>query len=84
MIILEFSRVEKPLEKFYDWYSFNVLPFVGKKVVGNIDAYKYLAESIRMYPLPEEISSLLKNVGFTTVRCQRLSFGIVTIHQAFV
>ena len=84
LIILEFSRVEKPLEKFYDWYSFNVLPFVGKKVVGNINAYKYLAESFRMYPLPEEISSLLKNVGFTTVRCQRLSFGIVTIHQAFL
>ena len=84
LVILEFSRVEKPFDKIYDWYSFNVLPFIGKKIVGNGDAYKYLAESIKMYPLPEEISSLLKDVGFTTVRYQKLSFGIVTIHQAFV
>jgi demethylmenaquinone methyltransferase/2-methoxy-6-polyprenyl-1,4-benzoquinol methylase len=47
--VLEFSKVAKPLEKSYDWYSFKMLP-LGKLVAGDAESYRYLAESIRMHP----------------------------------
>ena len=50
LLVLEFSKVAKPLEKAYDWYSFNVLPKLGKWVAGDDASYRYLAESIRMHP----------------------------------
>uniref|UniRef100_UPI00333E8541 class I SAM-dependent methyltransferase n=1 Tax=Diaphorobacter ruginosibacter TaxID=1715720 RepID=UPI00333E8541 len=50
LLVLEFSKIAKPLEKAYDWYSFNVLPRIGSMVAGDADSYRYLAESIRMHP----------------------------------
>ena len=50
LLVLEFSHVWKPLQKPYDLYSFNVLPWLGEKVAGDAAAYRYLAESIRMHP----------------------------------
>ena len=52
LLVLEFSKVAKPLQKAYDWYSFNVLPRLGKVVAGDDASYRYLAESIRMHPAP--------------------------------
>jgi demethylmenaquinone methyltransferase/2-methoxy-6-polyprenyl-1,4-benzoquinol methylase len=84
LMVLEFSKVSEPFDKIYEWYSFNILPFIGKKIVGNDLPYDYLAESIKMYPNPKEISSLMQEVGFSSVRYQKLSLGVVTIHQAFI
>ncbi|MGE5865543.1 MAG: class I SAM-dependent methyltransferase, partial [Rhizobacter sp.] len=50
LLVLEFSKVAKPLEKAYDWYSFNVLPRIGQLVAGDAASYRYLAESIRVHP----------------------------------
>ena len=50
LLVLEFSKVAKPLEKAYDWYSFKVLPRLGKLVAGDDSSYRYLAESIRVHP----------------------------------
>ena len=50
LLVLEFSKVAAPLAKAYDWYSFKVLPRIGKLVAGDADSYRYLAESIRMHP----------------------------------
>ena len=50
LLVLEFSKVWKPLEKAYDWYSFNVLPWLGRQVAKDEASYRYLAESIRMHP----------------------------------
>jgi demethylmenaquinone methyltransferase / 2-methoxy-6-polyprenyl-1,4-benzoquinol methylase len=80
LLVLEFSKVAKPLEKAYDWYSFNVLPKLGQLVAGDAASYKYLAESIRMHPGQEELRQLMKSVGFGHVDVHNLSAGVVALH----
>ena len=80
LLVLEFSKVAKPLEKAYDWYSFNILPHMGKLVAGDADSYRYLAESIRMHPGQEELKALMKNAGFGHVDFHNLSAGVVALH----
>jgi demethylmenaquinone methyltransferase / 2-methoxy-6-polyprenyl-1,4-benzoquinol methylase len=82
LLVLEFSKVAKPLEKVYDWYSFNILPHMGKLVAGDADSYRYLAESIRMHPGQEELKTLMKNAGFGHVDFHNLSAGVVALHRA--
>jgi demethylmenaquinone methyltransferase/2-methoxy-6-polyprenyl-1,4-benzoquinol methylase len=80
LLVLEFSKVAKPLEKAYDWYSFNVLPKLGKWVAGDDASYRYLAESIRMHPGQEALKDLMKNAGFGHVDFHNLSAGVVALH----
>lgn len=80
LLVLEFSRVAKPLEKAYDWYSFNVLPKLGRLVANDEHSYRYLAESIRMHPGQEELRQLMKSVGFGHVDVHNLSAGVVALH----
>jgi demethylmenaquinone methyltransferase/2-methoxy-6-polyprenyl-1,4-benzoquinol methylase len=80
LLVLEFSKVAKPLEKIYDWYSFKVLPRVGKLVANDDASYQYLAESIRMHPGQEELKVLMKNTGFGHVDYHNLSGGVVALH----
>ena len=80
LLVLEFSRVAKPLEKAYDWYSFKVLPRLGKLVAGDDASYRYLAESIRMHPGQEELKTLMKNAGFGHVDYHNLTGGLVALH----
>ncbi len=81
LLVLEFSRVAKPLEKAYDWYSFNVLPKLGQLVAGDAHSYRYLAESIRMHPGQEELRQLMKSAGFGHVDVHNLSAGVVALHM---
>jgi demethylmenaquinone methyltransferase / 2-methoxy-6-polyprenyl-1,4-benzoquinol methylase len=80
LLVLEFSKVAKPLEKAYDWYSFKVLPGLGKLVAGDDASYRYLAESIRMHPGQEELKGLMKNNGFGHVDYHNLTGGMVALH----
>jgi demethylmenaquinone methyltransferase/2-methoxy-6-polyprenyl-1,4-benzoquinol methylase len=80
LLVLEFSRVAKPLEKAYDWYSFNILPKLGKLVANDEDSYRYLAESIRMHPGQEELRQMMKSAGFGHVDVHNLSAGVVALH----
>lgn len=80
LLVLEFSRVAKPLEKAYDWYSFQVLPRLGKLVAGDDSSYRYLAESIRMHPGQEELKSLMQKNGFGHVDYHNMTGGIVALH----
>ncbi len=80
LLVLEFSRVAKPLEKAYDWYSFNVLPKLGKLVANDEDSYRYLAESIRMHPGQEALRQMMRGVGFGHVDVHNLSAGVVALH----
>ncbi|MDG5978468.1 ubiquinone/menaquinone biosynthesis methyltransferase [Hydrogenophaga taeniospiralis CCUG 15921] len=81
LLVLEFSRVAKPLEKAYDWYSFNVLPKLGKLVANDEESYRYLAESIRMHPGQEELRQMMKTAGFGHVDVHNLSAGVVALHM---
>ena len=80
LLVLEFSKVAKPLEKAYDWYSFQVLPRIGKLVAGDADSYRYLAESIRMHPSQAELKSMMQAAGFGHVDVHNLSAGVVALH----
>jgi len=80
LLVLEFSRVAKPLEKAYDWYSFNVLPKLGQLVAKDEHSYRYLAESIRMHPGQEALRQLMKSAGFGHVDVHNLSAGVVALH----
>jgi demethylmenaquinone methyltransferase/2-methoxy-6-polyprenyl-1,4-benzoquinol methylase len=80
LLVLEFSRVAKPLARAYDWYSFQVLPRLGKLVAGDDASYRYLAESIRMHPTQEELKAMLKVGGFGHVDYHNLSGGVVALH----
>jgi len=80
LLVLEFSKVAKPLEKVYDWYSFSVLPKLGQMVAGDADSYRYLAESIRMHPSQEELKALMKNCGFGHVDIHNMTGGVVALH----
>jgi demethylmenaquinone methyltransferase/2-methoxy-6-polyprenyl-1,4-benzoquinol methylase len=80
LLVLEFSKVAQPLQKLYDWYSFNVLPPLGKLVAGDDSSYRYLAESIRMHLDQETLKSLMKSSGFGHVDFHNLSAGVVALH----
>ena len=80
LLVLEFSKVAKPLEKIYDWYSFKVLPKLGKLVANDDSSYQYLAESIRMHPSQDELKALMQKGGFGHVDYHNLSGGVVALH----
>ena len=80
LLVLEFSKVAKPLEKIYDWYSFKVLPKLGKLVANDDSSYQYLAESIRMHPDQETLKALMFKDGFGHVDYHNLSGGVVALH----
>ena len=80
LLVLEFSKVAEPLRRPYDWYSFKVMPLIGKLVAGDADSYRYLAESIRMHPDQETLKSMMKEAGFGHVDVHNLSGGLVALH----
>lgn len=80
LLVLEFSKIAKPLARAYDWYSFNVLPKVGQWVAGDGESYRYLAESIRVHPDQAELKAMMKTVGFGHVDVHNLSAGVVALH----
>jgi len=80
LLVLEFSKVARPLEKAYDWYSFQVLPRLGQWVAGDAASYRYLAESIRMHPGQEELKAMMHKCGFGHVDYHNLTGGVVALH----
>ena len=82
LLVLEFSKVAKPLEKAYDWYSFQVLPRIGRLVARDEASYRYLAESIRMHPGQEELKAMMKKSGFGHVDYHNLTGGVAALHVA--
>ena len=83
LVVLEFSRVWKPLERAYDLYSFRVLPWLGDKVAGDADAYRYLAESIRQHPDQATLAAMLRDAGLSKVEVFNLAAGVVAIHRGY-
>ncbi|RZJ24198.1 MAG: bifunctional demethylmenaquinone methyltransferase/2-methoxy-6-polyprenyl-1,4-benzoquinol methylase UbiE [Haliea sp.] len=80
LLVLEFSKIAKPLEKAYDWYSFKVLPQLGKLVANDDASYRYLAESIRMHPGQDELKAMLHKGGFGHVDYHNMTGGVVALH----
>ncbi|EYS88338.1 ubiquinone biosynthesis methyltransferase UbiE [Cupriavidus sp. SK-4] len=80
VMVLEFSKVWKPLEKAYDVYSFKVLPWLGERVAGDAPSYRYLAESIRMHPDQASLVRLMEHAGLENVEYFNLTAGVVALH----
>jgi len=83
LLVLEFSKVWKPLEPAYDLYSFKLLPWLGKKVANDADSYRYLAESIRMHPGQQELKTMMEQAGLGKVDYFNLTAGIVALHRGY-
>jgi demethylmenaquinone methyltransferase/2-methoxy-6-polyprenyl-1,4-benzoquinol methylase len=80
-LCLEFSTVDVPgLDRLYDFYSFNVIPTLGRAVTGDAESYRYLVESIRRFPRPEAFAAMLRAAGFKRVSFQQMTGGIVALH----
>jgi demethylmenaquinone methyltransferase/2-methoxy-6-polyprenyl-1,4-benzoquinol methylase len=83
-LILEFSKVASPFQVAYDWYSFNVLPMLGRWVAQDEASYRYLAESIRMHPDQSELKAMMEAAGFERVEWFNLTGGVVAVHRGYV
>jgi demethylmenaquinone methyltransferase/2-methoxy-6-polyprenyl-1,4-benzoquinol methylase len=83
VIVLEFSRVWKPLQRLYDAYSFNLIPVLGGVIAKDRDSYRYLVESIRMHPSQEELKQLMQRAGFERVQYFNLAGGVVALHRGY-
>lgn len=80
-LCLEFSQPPAAWFRFlYDLYSFTLMPLASRIIVGRQESYRYLAESIRLFPGAEELSQILRGIGFTRVSYRLLSHGIAAIH----
>ena len=81
LLVLEFSKVWKPLAPAYDFYSLKILPWLGKRIADDADSYRYLAESIRMHPDQATLADLFRSVGFARVQVFNLTAGVVALHE---
>ena len=80
LLVLEFSKCAPLLKPFYDFYSFHFMPWLGGKIAGDADSYRYLAESIRMHPDQPTFANLMRSVGFSRVKWHNLTFGVCALH----
>ena len=81
---LEFSQVVVPgFKQIYDTYSFNAIPELGKLIANDRESYKYLVESIRMFPNQAEFAMMIEEAGFKCVSYTNMTGGIVAIHSGF-
>ena len=83
LLVLEFSKVWKPLAPLYDAYSFKILPRMGSLVAGDEASYRYLAESIRMHPDQETLKAMMEEAGFFKVDYRNLTGGVVALHKGY-
>jgi demethylmenaquinone methyltransferase/2-methoxy-6-polyprenyl-1,4-benzoquinol methylase len=83
-LCLEFSAVDVPgLDRLYDFYSFNVIPALGRTVAGDAESYRYLVESIRRFPKPDAFADMMRVAGFARVSYQQMTGGIVALHSGW-
>jgi demethylmenaquinone methyltransferase/2-methoxy-6-polyprenyl-1,4-benzoquinol methylase len=81
---LEFSTVDLPgLDKVYDLYSFKVIPGLGRLVAGDAEPYRYLVESIRRFPPPEELAQMMRRAGLSRVAYTPYTGGIAALHSGW-
>lgn len=83
-LCLEFSKVNVPgLDTLYDAYSFKLLPKMGQWVAGDAESYRYLAESIRRFPPPDQFARMIGEAGLDQAKVRILSGGIAAMHSAW-
>lgn len=82
LVVLEFSKPQGfPFKQLYNFYFKNILPLVGKLISKDQSAYTYLPESVQAFPDGEQFNTILKNLGYESVVCKPLTFGISSIYM---
>jgi len=83
LLILEFSLPpRRGVRALYHFYSFWIMPLVGRLICGTGGPHRYLAESIRVFPAPAEVAAMLGKAGFSGIGFRRLTGGIAVITTA--
>ena len=83
LFVLELSEPQNVIVRWiYNLYFRNVLPFIGKCISGNANAYTYLQQTVEHFPMPKEFIKILETVGFQNVKHKALSFGLCRLYQA--
>ena len=83
ILILEFSKPAEAIKPAYDFYSFKVIPLLGKLIANDESSYQYLAESIRMHPNQDELLQMMEQTGLERCRYHNLAGGIVALHIGY-
>jgi demethylmenaquinone methyltransferase / 2-methoxy-6-polyprenyl-1,4-benzoquinol methylase len=84
LLCLEFSEVTVPgLDRFYDAWSFNAIPRIGKAVTGDAESYRYLVESIRKFPKQDAFAAMIGEAGFSRVTYRNYTGGIAALHSGW-
>lgn len=81
VLVLEFSRCRRWVKPFYDFYSFVFMPWLGAKIAGDAESYRYLAESIRMHPDQRTLAGMMREAGLEQVKWIDFTFGICALHE---
>ncbi|MBP5636520.1 MAG: bifunctional demethylmenaquinone methyltransferase/2-methoxy-6-polyprenyl-1,4-benzoquinol methylase UbiE [Bacteroidales bacterium] len=80
-VILELSVPDnKRLRRLYDLYFMHILPWIGGKISGNREAYKYLPASVHAFPSPEVFCEMMRTAGFTNVFFRTFTFGLCRMY----
>ena len=83
-LCLEFSEVDVPgFDRIYDAWSFGAIPRIGRMVTGDAQSYRYLVESIRRFPAPDDFAAMIREAGFERVSFERMTGGIVALHSGW-
>lgn len=83
-MMLEFGKVQiDAIRRFYDAWSFGVIPMVGRYIAQDEAAYRYLVESIRQFPAQSQFLHMLRDTGFIVETATNYSFGIAACYSAF-
>jgi demethylmenaquinone methyltransferase/2-methoxy-6-polyprenyl-1,4-benzoquinol methylase len=83
-LCLEFSTVDAAvLDKIYDAYSFRVIPEIGRAVAGDAQSYRYLVESIRKFPKPDDLADMMRAAGLSRVAYTPYTGGIAALHSGW-
>lgn len=84
LAVIELSTPRSPMVKpFYNLYTRNVIPLMGRVASHDVRAYSYLPESIAAVPQGSDMTSLLTQAGLTDARFRAMTFGTCTLYTAF-
>jgi demethylmenaquinone methyltransferase / 2-methoxy-6-polyprenyl-1,4-benzoquinol methylase len=79
--ILEFTQPPNAVfGACYHVYCRRILPWIGGLISGSRDAYTYLPESVRKFPVAPDLAAMMRRAGFTEVSFEYLTGGIVALH----
>ncbi len=82
IVVLEFSRPRWfPFRQLYFFYFRFILPVIGKAISRHREAYAYLPDTVMKFPEGEDFLNILRQTGFTSLKEERLTFGIATVYS---